>query len=539
PLGVYVKLAGESPEEATGAPDEFWSKTPGQRSLVFVAGVTMNIILALVGFIAAFGIGVPFAVAEVGSLQKSMPAWRAGVKVGDEIVQLNGVEKPDFQDVTRQVALKGLDEVALTIDRDGDRKTITVIPEYDEEAGIRRLGFRPPMQPVVSGLMRMDDEDARCPAEEAGIKVGDTIRSIDGRSVSAAHEIRRALMGKRDETVSLEVERDGETFNTEVKPAARPEYRVGVSAASTEISALQGGGMAEEEGLRRGDEIVTVNGDPVHGIVGLENAIKEDLGQIQLEVARDGDTIQKEISIPDRETLDQFIFSFDYETTNKLTWVLEDGPAAEAGMRRGDRIIEVEGESVAEWEEFLQAHNQHGDGAREIKWVRDGEEMSATVTPALDPMSDQGHLGIVFDRPERAIQRFGVVGAVRKGVYKTYASMVDIFLTIKGFMSQQVSTKNVGGVVLIAYSSYRAAEQGLGKLLYLMAIISGALAFLNILPIPVLDGGHLMFEGIQKIRGKPVSEKVRGISQTIGMVLLLMLVVYAIRNDILRLFDLF
>jgi regulator of sigma E protease len=83
--------------------------------------------------------------------------------------------------------------------------------------------------------------------------------------------------------------------------------------------------------------------------------------------------------------------------------------------------------------------------------------------------------------------------------------------------------------------AYHAAKEGAGKLLYLMAVISTALAFINILPIPVLDGGHILFIGIEKIRGKPLSEKVRSISQIVGLCLLLLLMVYATHNDILRL----
>ncbi len=539
PLGGYVKLAGESPEEATGEPDEFWSKTPGQRSLVFVAGVGMNMILALLGFIAAFAVGVPFTVAEIGSLQKSMPAWEAGMKVGDEIVRVNGVKDPDFQDVTRQVALKGLEEIPITVRRNQQRKTFTVAPEYDKSAGIRRIGFRPPMTPVVTGLLRVKGEKGRCPAREAGIEMGDRILSVNGRKISAARELSEALRGKLNETVKVVFERDGKKMSANVKPATPPRYKIGISCVSTEITALQGDGMAKNAGLKVGDRITAVDDHSVTSVLGMDDYIQRHLGDVTLKVIRGEKTQEKTIHIPDREALGQFLFSFDTSTSNKLSWVLEGGPAWKAGMRVGDRIVGVGGESVASWDEILRANHKKGESKRMITWIDDGQEKSARVTPTLSPMNGRAQLGVVFDRPRRRIREYGVVGAVREGTYKTYASMVDIVLTIKGFMSQEVSTKNVGGVVLIAYSSYRAAEQGLGKLLYLMAIISGALAFLNILPIPVLDGGHLMFEGIEKIRGKPVSNKVRGISQTIGMVLLLSLVVYAIRNDLVRLFDFF
>ena len=104
-------------------------------------------------------------------------------------------------------------------------------------------------------------------------------------------------------------------------------------------------------------------------------------------------------------------------------------------------------------------------------------------------------------------------------------------------MRRDVSPRNLGGVVLIAYSSYRAAQQGLGALLYWTALISVGLAFLNILPIPVLDGGHLVFVAIEKLRGKPLGEKAMMISQLVGFGLLATLLVYVLRNDLLRLFS--
>lgn len=538
PLGGYVKLAGESPEEATGDPDEFWSKTPGQRALVFVAGVGMNMILALVGFIAAFTVGVPFTVAQVGSLQPAMPAWTAGMRRGDVITRVNGVKDPDFQDVQRHVALKGLKTVPFTVRRDGREIEMKITPEYDERLGMRRIGFSPPIEPVVTGLAKIDGEEGRSPAKDAGIRIGDRVVSIDGHEVNSARDIAEDLWGKADQTVEVTVRRGRERQTFTLRPASPPNPKLGISCVSTEIEALQGNGPAEQAGLDVGDSITAVNAKPVGSIVAIDRTIRDAYGEVQLTVeGPEGQESAVTVNLPDREALEEFLFSFECTTSNQLTWLREGGPAWEAGMRPGDRIVEVGGESVATWEEILTAHAEHGHQPRTVTWVREGTEHSAEVTPEESPLGRLAHLGVVFTRPRRRTRSYGVLGAVRVGVYKTYASMVDILLTIRGFASQEVSTRNVGGVVLIAYSSYRAAQQGLGKLLYLMAIISGALAFLNILPIPVLDGGHLLFVAIEKLRGKPVSDRVRGISQAVGLLLLLSLVAYAIRNDIVRLFD--
>lgn len=539
PLGGYVKLAGESPDEATGEPDELWSKTPGQRSLVFVAGVTMNIILAAVGFMIAFAIGVPFTVAEIGELEKSMPAWEAGMRRGDVITRVNGVKDPDFQDVTRQVALKGLETVPFTVERGDETLEFEITPEYHERTGIRRIGFRPPYQPIVSGLTSTDKEIPEGPASRAGVQVGDRIVAIDGREVERAEDVQRALRNKSSDEVEVVVERKGERLKFDITTEPTPEPKLGISGVGSTIEALQGDGMAQRIGLRTGDTIRAVNGEPVRSLIEAEELIENNYGEVEIEVEDDEGGRSVRTDIPNRDVLDDFIFSMECDQSNELQWVMKEGPAWEAGMRPGDRITEIDGTVTPDWEGVLEANASGGKDKRQITWVRDGEKMSATVVPERNLRDGRGHLGVILDRPRQTIRQLPITKAVSQGFYKTYASIVDILLTIRGFASREVSPKNVGGVVLIAYSSYRAAQQGLGKLFYLMAVISGALAFLNILPIPVLDGGHLLFEGIGKLKGKPVSMRARAISQTIGMILLLALVVFAIRNDIIRLFDLF
>jgi regulator of sigma E protease len=227
------------------------------------------------------------------------------------------------------------------------------------------------------------------------------------------------------------------------------------------------------------------------------------------------------------------MFSLECETGATLTWVREGSPAWEAGMRPGDTITRVSGESVSTWEDIVQAGS--GREKRTVTWRGDGESKTATLKPTDMAREPRAMLGVMFTEPQTRVRRYGLVKAMGMGVYKTYATVVEIVLTLRGFARQEVSPKNLGGVVTIAYVSYHAAQQSLAKLLYFMGLISASLAFLNILPIPVLDGGHLLFVAIEKVRGEPLSEKVMAISQYIGMALLLLLVIYVTKNDIMRL----
>jgi regulator of sigma E protease len=167
-------------------------------------------------------------------------------------------------------------------------------------------------------------------------------------------------------------------------------------------------------------------------------------------------------------------------------------------------------------------------------WMRGDERMSAEVHSEKVAMEDQRMLGLEF-RVALTDVRESVPGAVVRGVRSTFSTLGEIFVTISRIISADVGPKNMGGIITISRVSYRAAEQGFGKLLYMTAIISASLAFLNILPIPVLDGGHLVFLAIEKIRGRRLSERTMTILQSIGFAALILLVVFVTWNDIARL----
>lgn len=538
PLGGYVKLAGEIASESSGDPGEFCSKTPGQRAIVFVAGVFMNMVLAVVGYVAAFSIGVPFPVAEVGQLQKDMPAWKAGLRRGDKVERINSIEAPDFKDVQHEVAIKSVREIEMDVKRDGELYQYNFATEYDDLVGIRRIGIGPPIKTVVNGLVEVGQgENKRCPAREAGVELMDKIVSVNGVHVETVSKMRDEIDFCTRETLPVRVIRKGreEPLELEVNLEPSSRYVLGISYISAGIKSLQGDGMAELAGLRPKDRIVEVNGKKIENFLDLERAVQESFGTQKLLVQR-GETQQiVEVDIPDKRRFEDFKFSIKFQDAGRLTWLREEGPAWEAGMRPGDKIVKIGRVKTESWQDILRANGRAGNNPREIVWEHDGEIHSAVVEPAPSHLEQTRLLGVIFREPKQVVRKHGAFKAVQTGVYKSYTTIVDIFRTIRGFASRDISTRKLGSVVAIAHGSYLAAQEGLGKLLYITALISAALAFLNILPIPVLDGGHLLFLAIEKIRGKPVSEKVRTVSQIVGLTLLLMLVVYAVRNDILRL----
>ena len=217
---------------------------------------------------------------------------------------------------------------------------------------------------------------------------------------------------------------------------------------------------------------------------------------------------------------------------------VEGFPAEKEGIKPGDRITSIDGESISEWGQLLQLVTGSQGEELEIAWMRDGKEFSKKIKPIKDEENAQGQIGVMF-KTKKIIRKYGLTESCVVGMHKTVVNVGRIYLTIRGFISKKISTKALGGPVLIAQASYASAQSGIGKLMYFLAIISINLAVLNILPVPVLDGGHLLFLGIEKIKGSPVSERVLTIANYIGLGLVLSLMIYATRNDILRVFNIF
>ena len=200
----------------------------------------------------------------------------------------------------------------------------------------------------------------------------------------------------------------------------------------------------------------------------------------------------------------------------------------------GDKITSISGEEVTEWSQLLALVTASQGKEFEIAWTHNYETTTKTIKPQKNEKNAQGILGIKF-REKKIYRKYGFIKACGVGTHKTVINIKRIYLTIQGFVSKKLSTKALGGPVLIAQASYASAQSGIGKLMYFMAIISINLAVINILPVPVLDGGHLMFIGIEKLKGSPVSEKTMAIANYIGMGLVLTLMLYATKNDIMRL----
>ncbi len=496
----------------------------------------MNIIMALVLFIVAFAIGVPFSAANVGEVERSSsPAWQAGIQRGDKIVRVNDVRDPVFEQLARAVALGGGGKVRLEVERGGQLLSFDVKPEYDPALGLQTIGVLPQFKPVVTGLATLETDGGVAPAKDAGVELGDKILAINGTPVKTAGDVRRQLLDYPEDDIALLVERNGEKHTLQVHTVPVKTYMLGISAIGSTVKDVQPGGPAQQAGLLKGDDITAVSGTPVRSVIGLQEALGKVHGTATIDVKRDGKSVTLTAPVPDGIAAGNFVDSLAFKSGITLTWVKQGSPAYEAGMRPGDKLLTVADKPVDSWAAVLDAGAKAGQDPRQMEWSRDGKVISASLAPALASAGEEGGLlGIEMAQPVMVPRHYGVVGAVTHGLRNFWDVLHDFLGTVHGIATHTVSSRMLGGIVTIVRVTHAAAEYGLGKLLYITAFLSASIAFLNILPIPILDGGHLLFLAIEKLRGRRVSEKAMAIAQTVGGVLLIALVVYVTRNDIMN-----
>jgi regulator of sigma E protease len=206
--------------------------------------------------------------------------------------------------------------------------------------------------------------------------------------------------------------------------------------------------------------------------------------------------------------------------------------AALAGIVSGDRLAPMNGHPTVRWSDILE-RMEEADGEPVEIGVRgaDGALRSVQVAPRPAVVVDYG----VVPRAAYTTRRFAWSEAFTAGMHASWNLARQFYLTLRKMLVREVSTKNLGGIVAISNVSYHFAQLGLAKLFFFLALLSVQLAFINVLPIPVLDGGHLLFLGIEKVKGSPVSERVVNYAQVVGLVIVLSLLIYVTFNDINRL----
>ncbi|OCQ23879.1 RIP metalloprotease RseP [Pseudoalteromonas luteoviolacea] len=331
-------------------------------------------------------------------------------------------------------------------------------------------------------------------------------------------------------------------------------YSVGVQNVKPVVGNVTESSIAQKAGVQPGDAIKRIGGEDVNSWQEVNFAVMSGLGEQQLEIKVVDDKGQIAIRTLDVRNwkLDQKdvaplasigINPYRPDITTELALIAENSAAQRAQLKANDVILSFNQQNVESWAHFVGLVQQAAYQQSVITVLRDGQEVTLNVTPDGKEISkDQviGYLGVVPKQkswPEGYIEtrQYGVFDSIVLGVQKTYALTALSFDMIGNLLTGQVSVQNISGPVGIAVGAGDSVSYGLVAFLSFLALISVNLGVFNLLPLPMLDGGHLMYYLIELIRKKPVSEKTQELGYKLGAMMLLALTCFALFNDVSRL----
>ena len=292
---------------------------------------------------------------------------------------------------------------------------------------------------------------------------------------------------------------------------------------------------AAAAGFKAGDCVRTLNGVEVASWNATnKNFISQAGDALVFQVERNGKEVQ--LTLPaDNNSLEglQALGLLPAQSA-RIGALAPDMPAAQSGLQAGDLILQIGNQPIISWYDLRGAIQESGPQSVTLLIERDGERLNVELTPQKRQEEGDYLLGIAPQQTTETV-RFGLVEAVREGASRTW-ELIDLTLVfIQKLFTGGVSAKNIGGPITVVQIAGQAAQTDLAAILSVLAFISIQLGILNLLPIPILDGGHILFYSIELITRRPLSLRVREAAQQVGMAMLLMLMLLAFYNDILRL----
>ncbi|MCS3836762.1 regulator of sigma E protease [Pseudomonas sp. JAI111] len=321
------------------------------------------------------------------------------------------------------------------------------------------------------------------------------------------------------------------------------------------IGAVESGSIAAQAGLSAGQEIIAIDGEPTSGWAAVNLQLVRRLGEsgsLQLLVREQGSTADS----PRELMLNKWLKGADepdpIRSLGIRPWrpalppVLAEldpkGPAQAAGLKTGDRLLSLDGKALDDWQQVVDTVRMHPDTKIMLRVDRDGAQIDVPVTLAArgESKAPTGYMGAgvkAVDWPPEMIREvsFGPVAAIGEGARRTWTMSVLTLDSLKKMLFGELSVKNLSGPITIAKVAGASAQSGVADFLNFLAYLSISLGVLNLLPIPVLDGGHLLFYLIEWTRGRPLSDRVQGWGIQIGISLVVGVMLLALVNDLGRL----
>ncbi len=604
PFGGYVKMLGqddmdpsqETDEDIADDPRSYTAKSVPQRMAIISAGVIMNLLTAVPFFMFAFKLGVEYTPAIIGHAIPGDPAWEAGLRTGDELIQINDrTGRPlRFIDLKQEVALSSEDVHVKGIRKFYDGVNVSE-KEFEATMTPETGGLIPtvgvtPIMGMKLPLVDTKNDSVVAPGAAAShasppFEGGDEIVKIDEVDISGYADLQNVLAVRRDREVVFTVRRGDEELGINVgpnyfrtlglkmdigpisniqegSPAAAADPPLQVNDKITHIISDRLGERevgADLNALELPDYLAALQGEKVHIRVKRETAGEET--SVECTLTPDGRQGWTETPLLPSSPLTVPSIGIGYQVLPYILNVEPGSPADGEVNRDGKSNVIMTIKQIQFFpplttdEKPIEFSNKKGEMINwaHVFWqmqVYPERTVSLTVaeqgsdteytTAKLSPRP-RNEAGKEWYLPIRGIKLSMLVKQRKADTYgesfslaydRTRASLLEIYLTLRNLFSGRVSPKALRGPLTIASTAYYFSEKGLGDLLWFLGLLSISLAVLNFLPIPVLDGGHMVFLIWEAIRGKPASERVMIGANYVGLFLVLCLMVWVLSLDI-------
>jgi regulator of sigma E protease len=316
------------------------------------------------------------------------------------------------------------------------------------------------------------------------------------------------------------------------------------------LGRVQPDSPAAQAGLQTGDLVTAVDGRAIAHWEDLVKAVQSSHGEtLQLTIRR-GES-ERKVALTPMRTKVKDIFGDEHEGWDlgarpyvpaRVGEVLAGYPATKAGLRVGDVVVALDGVPVLSWDELADGIHKRPGRKVDLSVRREGQSLTIAVVPQPTkqraPGGEEIEVGLIGISPAGAVTyvRSNPVAAVKDGIVRTGEITALTVVGLWKLVKRELPASTIGGPLQIAVTAGEQAKQGLTSLAFFTAVISINLAVLNLLPVPMLDGGHLFFFAIEAVLGRPLSVRKRELAQQVGFFLLALLMVFAVYNDIQRFF---
>ena len=527
PIGGYVKMAGgDEGEDAKGAPDEFVSKSPGQRAFVFVAGPAFSILLGVPMLMGMYIAGQEMPTARVSDVVLGSPAWDAGVKYGDRIRRLGEEPIETFNDLQLASICMAHDTAStMLVERGAKDVALTITRPRGSRLGIS-CGFH---------ITRIDRTMPDSPAAAVGLRRGDEFTTVDGKGVRGWLDFRRRILPNPGHELSIGIRRDGKAMTAKVKPAVitRPDPGFGIRLPR-EVGFVRKGFPAEGK-IEVGDHIVQVNAQPVKGWWDVEDAVADGPAKVTLMVRRGDGTTTVEL-----ERGEGMRAADTLGIAPRPTYIVDAvHGASDPPLEAGDELVKAGGRDVAKGIIDGMLYQPLDDvlgvlaDAGTLTMRRGDTEFQVKLMPGERVL---GQIG-VEQTVSMVVRKKTVAGSFVPALEKTGEAAMLVYVILRKMLDRDVKASSVAGPIGILQITYMSATRGWSDLFYLVGMITVNIGVLNLLPLPPLDGGRLVLVAYEKVRGRQPSRKFQEVVILAGVGLLVVVFVLATFNDVSRLFQ--